>query len=127
MRKIIVLALIAFAVSAVAMMQAEPAYAAQTTAQVSSAVSAVDTVVGTQSPIPVQLVRGMHGGSGRMAFSRGAGRSFRAARFNNFRFHNAGFRHFRPFVYGSVFPYYSSYYYNGCYWNGYTWVCDDTY
>ncbi len=141
MRKIIVLALIAFAVSAVAMMQVGPAYTAQTTAGVSSAVSAVDKVVGTQSTIPVQLVRGMHGGSvGHMAISRGSvgsfrgarvNNSFRAARVNNFRFHNARFRHFRhfrPLVFGSVVPYsYYSNYYNNCYWDGYQWICDNDY
>ena len=134
MRKILVLALTAFAVSTLVMVQAGPAYAAQMTAGVNSIVAAADTVVGTQSPIPVQLVRGGHGGSGgHMAFSRGGvGRAsvgtFRAAHFNNFRFHNArfhNFRHFRPFIYGYGVPYYSGYYYNNCYWDGYTWVCDD--
>ena len=144
MRKIVVFALIAFAV--LVMARAGPAYAAQTTG---GTVLAVDTVVGTQNPIPVQLVRGMHGGSvghmsvsrgsiGHMSVSRGSvgsfrgarfNNSFRAARFNNFRFHNARFRHFRhfrPFVFSSVVPY--SYYYNNynnCYWDGYAWICDD--
>ncbi len=139
MRKTIILALIAFAVSALVIVQAGPAYATQTTEGTNSAVSAMDNVVGIQSNVPVQLVRGMHGGSGgRMAFSRGSigsfrgarfNNSFRAARFNHFRFHNARFRHFRhfrPFVFSSVVPY--SYYYsnyNDCYWDGYAWVCDD--
>jgi hypothetical protein len=140
MRKIVVLALIAFAV--LVMARAGPAYAAQTTG---GTVLAVDTVVGTQNPIPVQLVRGMHGGSvGHMSVSRGSvgsrgsigsfhgarfNNSFHAARFNHSRFHNARFRHFRnfrPFVLGSVVPY--SYYYsnyNNCYWDGYAWMCDD--
>jgi hypothetical protein len=134
-----VLALIAFAVSALVMAQAGPAYAAQTTGGTTSAVFAVDKVVGTQSTIPVQLVRGMHGGSvGHMTVSRGSvgafrgarfNNSFRATRVNNFRFHNARFRHFRhfrPLVFGSVVPY--RYYYNNysnCYWDGYAWICDD--
>jgi hypothetical protein len=133
MRKIIVLTLIAFAVSAVIIAQPGPAYAGQTT----PGVNAVDTVVGTQTPVPFQLVRGMHGGrGGHMAFSRGSVGSFRAARFNNFRFHNArfnhfrNFRHFRPFVFGSVVPYSSSYFYNSyndnCIWDGYVWRCYDT-
>ncbi len=143
MRKIVILALIAFAV--LVMARAGPAYAAQTTG---GSVLAVDTVVGTQNPIPVQLVRGMHGGSvGHMSVSRGSvgsrgsigsvrgarfNNSFRGARFNHVRFHNARFRHFRhfrPFVFSSVAPY-SSYYYNNyrnCYWDGYAWICDDDY
>jgi hypothetical protein len=138
MRKITILALIAFALSVVIVARAGPTYAAQTIGGTNSAMSAVDKVVGTQSTIPVQLVRGSHGGSGgRMAFSRGSvgsfrgarfNNSFRAARVNNFRFHNARFRHFRhfrPFVFGAAVPY--SYYsnYNNCYWDGYSWICDD--
>lgn len=127
MRKIMILTLIAFAVSAVIMAQAGPANAAQTT----PGVNAVDTVVGAQTPVPFQLVKGMHGRSGgHMAFSRS---SFSGARFNNFRFHNArfrNFRHFRPFVFSTVVPYSSSYYLNNytdnCFWDGYMWRCYDT-
>ena len=49
MRKIMALALIAFALSALLMVQVGPAYAAQTTAGVSSAVSAVDTWSGPKA------------------------------------------------------------------------------
>jgi hypothetical protein len=130
MRKITVLALIAFAVSVLIVAQTGPTYAAQTTGGTNSVVTATDQVVGTQSPVPVQLVRGVHSG-GHMAFSRGRVGAWRGARFNSFRFHNARFRHFRhfrPFVFSSVVPYsYYSSYNNNCYWDGYAWVCDDLY
>jgi hypothetical protein len=118
MTRLIMLALIALAVSAIVMAQAGPAYAAQTVAGTNSTVFGADTVVGNQSPIPVQLVRGMHGGGGRMGFAHGRVGGFRAAHFNHFR-------HFRPFIYGSAVPYYSNYYYNDCVWDGYRWICDD--
>ncbi len=140
MRSITVLAAVAFAAFVVVMGHAGPAYSAQSTVAVSNLGTAVDTVVGTQSTVPAQQVRGamrggggMHFGGARMrGFRSGGFRSFHAARFNRFnrfnRFHRFRFRHrrfFRPFVFGSVAaPYYSSYY-NDCVWDGYQWVCGD--
>ncbi len=120
-------ALLVFAITALAMAQAEPAYAAQPAAGVNNAMLAVDNVVGAHSQIPAQLVRGGRGGGvGHVGVRAGVG-SFRAARFNNFRFHNfrhfRHFRHFRPFV--GAYPYYTYYDASNCYWDGYTWVCDD--
>jgi len=117
MRKTAGLALIVFAITGLVLAQAGPAFAAQTTAGINNAVSAVDHVVGTQGQVPVQLVRGGH-----MGFHGSVG-GWHGARFNNFRFHNFGhFRHFQPFAY-SYYPYYS--YSNNCYWDGYSWICND--
>jgi hypothetical protein len=128
MRSIAVLAAVAFAALVVVMAHAGPAYAAQTSVAVSNSGTAVDTVVGTGSTVPAQLVMRGHVGGGR-AFRASGFRSFHAARFN--RFNRVHFRHnrfFRPFLYGSVaVPYAYSSYYNNCYWNGYQWVCSDDY
>jgi hypothetical protein len=136
MRNIAVLTLVALAALVVVMAYAGPAYAAQSAVAVSNSGTAVDTVVGTQSTVPAQLVMRGHRGGG-VAFRSGGGaafrssgfRSFRAARFN--RFNRVHFRHnrfFRPFLFGSVaVPYAYSSYYNNCYWNGYQWVCPNDY
>ena len=132
MRNIAVLTVVALAALVVVMAPAGPAYAAQSAVAVSNSGAAVDTVVGTQSTVPAQLVmRGGRGGGG-VAFRSGGFRSFRAARFNRFnrfnRFHVRHNRFFRPFLFGSVaVPYAYSSYYNNCYWNGYQWVCPDDY
>jgi hypothetical protein len=121
MRNIAVLTVVALAAVVVVMAPVGPAYAAQSAVAVSNSGAAVDTVVGTQSTVPAQLV--MRGGrGGGVAFRSGSFRSFRGARFRNF---NVGHRRFiRPFLFGSVaVPYAYSRYYNNCYWNGYQWVC----
>jgi hypothetical protein len=126
MRSIAVLAAVAFAALVVVMAHAGPAYAAQTSVAVSNSGTAVDTVVGTVSAVPTQLVMRGHVGGGH-AFRASGFRTFRAARFNRFNFRHHRF--IRPFVYGSIYaPYYTySSSYNNCYWNGYQWVCSDDY
>ncbi len=126
MTKITGLALIVFAIAGLVTAHAGLAFAAQAAAGSNSSVSTLDQVVGTQNQVPIQLVRGGHMGGGHMAF-RGSVGAWHGARFNNFRFHNARFNHFRhfrrfrPFVFG--YPYYSNVSY--CYWDGYSWVCDN--
>jgi hypothetical protein len=123
MRNIAVLTTVALAALVVVTAHAGPAYAAQSTVAVSNSGAAVDTVVGTGSAVPAQLV--MRGGvGGGRAFRSSGVRSFRAGGFNRARFgHN---RFFRPFVYGSIaVPYYYNSYYNNCFWDGYQWVCDE--
>ncbi len=124
MRYIAVLTTVAIAALVVVMAHAGPAYAAQSTVAVSNSGTAVDTVVGTGSTVPAQLVMRGHRGGG-VAFRSGSFHSFRGARFN--RFNRVHFRHnrfFRPFIYGSVaVPYTYSSYYNNCVWDGYQWVC----
>jgi hypothetical protein len=127
MRNIAVLTVVALAALVVVMAHAGPTYAAQSAVAVSNSGAAVDTVVGTQSTVPAQLVGRGHFRGGGVAFRSGNFRSFRGARFRNF---NVGHRRFiRPFLFGSVaVPYYTySRYYNNCYWNGYQWVCPDDY
>jgi hypothetical protein len=128
MRNIAVWTVVALAALVVVMANAGPAYAAQSAVAVSNSGTAIDTVVGTQSTVPAQLVGRGHRGGG-VAFRSGGFRSFRAARFN--RFNRVHFRHnrfFRPFLFGSVaVPYAYSSYYNNCYWNGYQWVCPNDY
>ena len=122
MRNIAVLTVVALAALVVVMAHAGPAYAAQATVAVSNSGTAVDTVVGTQSTVPAQLVMRGHRGGG-VAFRSGSFQSFRGARFRN---SHVGQRRFiRPFIYGSAYaPYYTySRYYNNCVWNGYQWVC----
>ncbi len=131
MRSIAVLAAVAFAALVVVMAHAGPAYAAQATVAVSNSGTAVDTVVGTESTVPAQLVMRGHRGGG-VAFRSSGVRSFRSAGFNRVnRVNRVAFRHnrfFRPFLFGSVaVPYAYSRYYNNCYWNGYQWVCPDDY
>jgi hypothetical protein len=126
MRNIAVLTVVALAALVVVMAHAGPAYAAQSAVAVNNSGTAVDTVVGTESTVPAQLVRRGHRGGG-VAFRSGGFHGFRGARFRNF---NVGHRRFiRPFIYGSVaVPYYTyRSYYNNCYWNGYQWVCPDYY
>src|SRR5208283_3661804 len=105
MRNIAVLAAVAFAALVVVVAHAGPAYAAQSTVAVSNSGAAVDTVVGTESTVPAQLVMRGHRGGG-VAFRSSGFRSFRGARFN--RFHVRNNRFFRPFLFGSVYaPYYT--------------------
>lgn len=128
MRNIAVLTVVALAALVVVMAHAGPAYAEQSAVAVSNSGTAVDTVVGTESTVPAQLVMRGHRGGG-VAFRSGNFRSFRVARFN--RFNRVHFRHnrfFRPFLFGSVaVPYVYSSYNNNCYWNGYQWVCPNDY
>ena len=126
MTKITGLALIVLAITGLVTAHAGLAFAAQAAAGSNSYVPALDQVVGTQNPVPIQLVRGGHMG-GHMGF-RGSAGAWNGARFNHFRFHNARFnhfRHFRPFIFS--YPYYSYPYDNVsyCYWDGYSWVCDN--
>ena len=89
MRNIAVLTVVALAALVVVMAHAGPAYAAQSAVAVSNSGTAVDTVVGTESTVPAQLVGRGHRGGG-VAFRSGSGlvrqcfRSFRGARFRNF-------------------------------------------
>jgi hypothetical protein len=124
MRYIAVLTTVAIAALVVVMAHAGPSYAAQSTVAVSNSGTAVDTVVGTGSTVPAQLVMRGHRGGG-VAFRSGGFHSFRGARYRNF---HVGHRRFiRPFIYGSVYAPYRTYssYYNNCVWNGYQWVCYD--
>jgi len=126
MKNLVVLTVVALAALVVVMAHAGPAYAAQSAVAVSNSGAAVDTVVGTQSTVPAQLVMRGHRGGG-VAFRSGRFHSFRGARFRNY---NVWHRRFiRPFVYGSVYaPYYTySRYYKNCVWNGYQWVCPNDY
>jgi hypothetical protein len=77
MRNIAVLTVVALAALVVVMAHAGPAYAAQSAVAVSSSGTAVDTVVGTESTVPAQLVRRGHRGGG-VAFRSGGFHSFRA-------------------------------------------------
>ncbi len=128
MRNIAPLAVVAFAALVVVMAHAGPAYAGQTGMAVTNtnAGSAIDTVVGNESAVPVQLVRSGRGGG--HGFRRGGFHGFHSG-YRGARFHNYGFarhHHFRP-SYRVYTPYYAgSYYYynNGCWWNGYRWVCN---
>jgi hypothetical protein len=124
MRNIAVLTMVALAALVVVMAHAGPAYAAQSAVAVNNSGTAVDTVVGTESTVPAQLVRRGHRGGG-VAFRSGGFHSFRGARFRNF---HVGHRRFiRPFIYGSVYAPYYTYrnYCNNWVWNGYRWVCSD--
>jgi hypothetical protein len=132
MRNIAVLTVVALAALVVVMAHADPAYAAQPAVAVSNSGTAVDTVVGTESAVPAQLVRRGHRGGG-VAFRSGGGHafrsggfhSFRGARFRNF---NVGHRRFiRPFIYGSVYAPYYTYrsYCSNWVWSGNRWVCYD--
>lgn len=114
MRNIIVFAAAALAGMIVVTAQGGPAHTAPTNAALTSANASTDTLVGTQSQVPVQLVRdGRRGGVGRSSF-RGSG--FRGG----FRGYGGG----RYFYGGAYVPYYRGYY-NRCYWDGYEWVCPD--
>ena len=130
MTNIAVLTAVALAALVVVIAHAGPAYAVQPTVAVSNSGAAVDTVVGTESTVPAQLVRRGYVGGGRAfragAFRAGSFRSFRVARFNRFnRFNFRNRRFVGPFIFGSIAaPYYSSYY-NDCVWDGYQWVCDN--
>ncbi len=127
MRNIAVLTTAALAALVVVLAHAGPAYVVQSTVAVSNSGTAVDTVVGTQSTVPTQLVRMGHGGGGH-AFRSGGFRTFRGVGFRNF--HVRHHRFFRPFFFGSVYaPSYTySSYYNDSVWDEYPWVCyDDLY
>jgi hypothetical protein len=124
MRNAAVLAAVAFAALVVVMAQAGPAYAAQSAVAVSNSGAAIDTVVGTGSTVPVQLVMRGHFRGGGRAFRSSGVRSFRVGGFNRARFGHGRF--FRPFVYGSVaVPYFYNSSYNNCFWDGYQWVCEE--
>jgi hypothetical protein len=131
MRNMVVLTMVALVALVLVIAYAGPTYAAQSTVAVGNSGTAVDTVVGTGSTVPAQLVMRGYGGGGRggHAFRSGGFRSYRAARFNHFnRFYHRPYRFYRPYGYGSIYaPYYGSYS-NDCVWNGYEWVCyDDLY
>ena len=114
MRNIIVFAAVALAGMIVVTALGAPAHAAPTSAALTSANASTDTVVGTQSQVPVQLVRdGRRGGVGRAGF-RGAG-------------YRGGFRGYRGgrSFYGGAYVPYSGRSYNRCYWDGYQWICPD--
>ena len=103
MRNIAFLTVVALAALVVVMAHAGPAYAAQSAVAVSNSGTAVDTVVGTQSTVPAQLVMRGHRGGG-VAFRSGGGHAFRSGRFHSFRgahfrnFHVGHRRFFRPFI-----------------------------
>lgn len=140
MRNILLLGVIAFGTLVAITICAGSAYASQAAGAVSSvnhvtAGRAVDSVVGTNSTIPVQLVRngrggggggrgggaGFRGGGGGFrgggASFRSSGGGFRASSFRGGRFHGGHVRHhrhFRPFVFGGFYaPFYGSYYAGG--------------
>ena len=69
MRNIAVLTVVALAALVVVMAHAGPAYTAQSSVAVSNSGTAVDTVVGTQSTVPAQLVMGAIIGGG-LLFAR---------------------------------------------------------
>ncbi len=75
MRNLAVLTVVALATLVVVMAHAGPAYAAQSAVAVSNSGTAVDTVVGTQSTVPAQLVMRGH---------RGGGVAFRSGRLQQF-------------------------------------------
>ncbi len=122
MINISVLTKVALAAWVVVLAHAGPAYAAQSAVAVSNSGTTADTVVGTQSTVPAQLVRMGHGGGGH-AFLSGGFRTFRGAGFRNF--HVRHHRFFRPFFFGSVYApdYTYSSYYNDSVWDEYPWVC----
>jgi len=118
MKSITALAVVFFGALVVVMAHAGPTYAEQTTVAVTSAGPAVDSVVGVESIVPVQVIR------------RGGGRIFHAHGFG--RFHNR----FRPFLFNGIYGAsgYGGYYAGcgeGCYqegsktcvWNGYNYRC----
>ena len=118
MKNITLLAVIFLGALVVIMTHAGPTYAQQTTLAVANPAAAVDSVIGSPSSVPVQLVRGGgHGGHGRV-------------------FHG-GFR--RGFVGGGIYlPYAYGGDYGGCgegcyqegdktcVWNGYNYRCYTT-
>ncbi|MGO9566859.1 MAG: hypothetical protein ACLP5H_04890 [Desulfomonilaceae bacterium] len=116
MKSIVALAVFSLGALVVVMAHAGPTYAQQTTVAVTSAGPTVDTVVGAESAVPVQLIR-----------RGGGGHAFRGAGF-------ARHRGFRPFLYGGIYGGYGGYYAGcgeGCYqdgpktcvWNGYNYRC----
>ena len=122
MKNIAALAVVFLGALVVAMAHAGPTYAQQTTAAVTSAGPAVDSVVGAESPVPVQLIK------------RGGGHAFRAGGFRSHGF--ARGHRFRPFLYGGFYgaSLYGGYWAGcgeGCYqegnktcvWSGYDYRC----
>jgi hypothetical protein len=123
MKSIAALAVVFLGALVVVMAQAGPTYAQQTTVAVTSAGPAVDSVVGAESTVPVQLIK------------RGGGlRTFRASgmRSSNFVRHHR----LRPFLFSGIYgaSLYGGYYAGcgeGCYqegnktcvWNGYNYRC----
>jgi hypothetical protein len=114
-------ALTAFAVAAlvVLVMRCEPNPGGRANVSVTGA---VDTVVGTSAPLPVQLVRRSHGGGGH----------------HHGGHHHRGGHHRGPYFFGGIYgPYYGGSYNDGegyyqegdetCVWNGYEYRCYKTY
>ncbi len=146
MRNIAVLTIFAVAAFVVVMWHAGPAYAAQATAAVSNMGQGAAKVVGTQSPVGIQLAKstghsvGMRSTgvrttairtsgvrSSRVLASRVHSRSIRSVPFHSSRLvRHRHFRHVRPFVIGSIYAPYS-YSYDTCagtwIWDGYRWRC----
>jgi hypothetical protein len=106
----------------VVMAHAGPTYGQQTSMAITSAGPAVDSVVGAESTVPVQLIK------------RGGGHGIRAGGFRGHGFAR-GLR-FRPFLFSGIYggSLYGGYYAGcgeGCYqegnktcvWNGYNYRC----
>jgi hypothetical protein len=122
MKSIAVLAAVFMGALVVVMAHAGPTYAQQTTVAVTSAGPAVDSVVGAESTVPIQLIRR---GGGGLAFRSGM-------RSSGFARHHR----FRPFLSSGIYSasLYGGYYAGcgeGCYqegnktcvWNGYNYRC----
>ncbi len=122
MKSIAALAAVFLGALVVVMAHAGPTYAQQTTVAVTSAGPAVDSVVGAESTVPIQLIRR---GGGGLAFRSGM-------RSSGFARHHR----FRPFLFSGIYgaSLYGGYYAGcgeGCYqegnktcvWNGYNYRC----
>jgi hypothetical protein len=107
----------------VIMAHAGPTYGQQTTVAITSAGTAVDSVVGAESTVPVQLIK-----------RGGGGHAFRASGMRSSGF--ARSHRFRPFLFGGIYgaSLYGGYYAGcgeGCYqegnktcvWSGYNYRC----
>jgi hypothetical protein len=122
MKSIAALAVVFLGALVVVMVHAGPTYAQQTTVAVTSAGPAVDSVVGAESSVPVQLVK-----------RSGGGQAFRSGmRSTGFARHHR----FRPFLFGGISgaSLYGGYWAGcgeGCYqdgaktciWNGFEYRC----
>ncbi len=123
MKNMAALAVVFLGALVVLMAHAGPTYAQQSTMAVTNAGPGVDSVVGVDSPVPVQLVR-----------RGGAGHAFRASSVRGSGL--ARHHRFRPFLFGGIYSAssYGDYYAGcgeGCYqegnktciWNGYNYRC----
>jgi len=123
MRRIATLAVVFLGALVVVMAHTGPTYAQQTTVTVTSARPAVDSVVGAESTVPIQLIR-----------RGGGGQAFRAGGFRGHGF--ARSHRFRPFLFGGIYgaSLYGGYWAGcgeGCYqegnktcvWNGFEYRC----